>query len=104
MNDNPQPLWTPSPQRIAASRMHDYMRWLGREKNVHVDRYDALWQWSVDNLPAFWESIWQYFDIQSGTPYARALDAEKMPGAARGTHYTLRQPGSWLRIAALCTG
>lgn len=69
MNDHPRPLWTPSPARIAASRMNDYMRWLAREKKVHVDSYDALWQWSVDELPAFWESIWQYFDIRSSAPY-----------------------------------
>ena len=81
MNDNPQPLWSPSPARIAGSRMNDYMRWLEREKNVRAGSYEALWQWSVDELPAFWESIWQYFDVQSSVPYARVLDAEKMPGA-----------------------
>ena len=81
MNDNPQCLWTPSPARIAASRMHDYMTWLQREKNVKADSYDALWRWSVDELPAFWESIWQYFDIKSSAPYTRVLDDMKMPGA-----------------------
>ncbi|HYC41609.1 MAG TPA: acetoacetate--CoA ligase [Noviherbaspirillum sp.] len=81
MNDTPRPLWTPSPARISASRMNDYMRWLAREKNVNVDSYDALWQWSVDELPAFWESIWQYFDIRSSSPYTQVVDGMKMPGA-----------------------
>jgi acetoacetyl-CoA synthetase len=76
-----QALWTPSPERIRASRIHDYMQWLAREKNVHCDDYNALWQWSVDHMPEFWESIWQYFDIQSSAPYKEVLDAEKMPGA-----------------------
>ncbi|HZW22941.1 acetoacetate--CoA ligase [Noviherbaspirillum sp.] len=78
MND---PLWSPSPERIASSRITDYMRWLGSEKKVRVDSYEALWQWSVDELPAFWESIWQYFEVQSSVPYGRVIDAEKMPGA-----------------------
>ena len=76
-----QPLWTPGAERIAGARMTDYMRWLAREKNVHVDNYEALWQWSVDELPAFWESIWQYFDIRSSAPYTRVLDDATMPGA-----------------------
>ncbi|WP_420473534.1 acetoacetate--CoA ligase [Noviherbaspirillum sp. ST9] len=81
MNDHPRPLWTPSPARIEASRMKEYMRWLAREKKVNVDSYEALWQWSVDELPAFWESIWQYFDIRSSKPWEQVLDGMKMPGA-----------------------
>lgn len=80
-NNNQAPLWTPSPERIAQSRMHDYMQWLRREKDLQLDDYNALWQWSVDRLPAFWESIWQYFDVKSSAPYTQVLDAEKMPGA-----------------------
>lgn len=79
--NNATPLWTPTPERIARSRLHDYMQWLQREKGLRFDEYDALWQWSVDHLSAFWESIWQYFDIQHSAPYTRVLDAEKMPSA-----------------------
>lgn len=82
MDNNQKPLWIPSADRIARSRMRDFMQWLGREKDVEVGDYDALWQWSVDRLPDFWEAIWQYFDVKSAAPYRRALDAEKMPGAA----------------------
>ncbi len=82
MNDiQHQPLWTPSPERIAQSRMHDYMQWLGREKQVRADDYNALWQWSVDHIDDFWASIWQCFDVQSSAPYTRVLDNERMPGA-----------------------
>lgn len=81
MENNQKPLWIPSAERIAHSRLHDFMQWLAREKNVGVQDYDALWQWSVDRLPDFWEAIWQYFDVQSAAPYRRVLDAEKMPGA-----------------------
>jgi acetoacetyl-CoA synthetase len=74
-------LWSPSPERMRASRIHDYMQWLAREKNVHCADYNALWQWSVDHLSEFWASIWDYFDVQASAPYTRVLDAEKMPGA-----------------------
>jgi acetoacetyl-CoA synthetase len=76
-----QPLWTPSPQRIAQSRIHDFMQWLGATRQLRFDDYHALWEWSVSDLPAFWQSIWAYFEVRSSAPYSRVLDEEKMPGA-----------------------
>jgi len=63
-----------------------YTRWLERERGLHFDAtthegYDALWRWSVDDLGVFWQSIWDYFAVQSPTPHARVLDREVMPGA-----------------------
>jgi acetoacetyl-CoA synthetase len=82
LNDQSQAaLWRPSAARIEGSRIHDYMRWLRETRRLEFDGYNALWQWSVDELPAFWESVWQYFDIRSSSPWTRVLDAEKMPGA-----------------------
>ena len=60
-----KPLWTPSPQRIAESRMQDYLQWLAREKKLAFSSYEACWQWSVANVEDFWESIWQYFELKS---------------------------------------
>lgn len=81
MNDTQQQaLWTPTPERIAGTRMHDYMRWLAKEKGVRADDYHALWQWSVDHLDQFWGSLWDYFGVQSSAPYTRVFDSEKMPG------------------------
>jgi acetoacetyl-CoA synthetase len=76
-----QPLWTPSQNRIADSRIQHYMTWLQREKQLHFNDYNALWQWSVDHLDDFWASIWHYFGVQSSAPYDQVLDSEKMPGA-----------------------
>ncbi|WP_136417078.1 acetoacetate--CoA ligase [Herbaspirillum sp. ST 5-3] len=81
MNDiHQQALWAPTPERIARTRMHDYMTWLAKEKGVRADDYDALWQWSVDHLDQFWASLWEYFKVQSSAPYTRVFDSEKMPG------------------------
>src|SRR5205085_9338047 len=43
------------------------------------DDYESLWQWSVDDLEAFWASIWEFFGIAS--PYERVLADRSMPGA-----------------------
>ena len=58
-----------------------YRRWLHDTRGLRFDDYDALWRWSVDDLPAFWASVWDYFDIQSPTPYQSVLEHPAMPGA-----------------------
>ncbi|MDB5818847.1 MAG: acetoacetyl-CoA synthetase [Rhizobacter sp.] len=62
-------------------RIHPYLRWLDTERGLRFASYDALWQWSVDDLDGFWSSIWDYFDMQSPTPYEQVLAHESMPGA-----------------------
>ena len=74
-------LWQPSPERRAQSRMADYMRWLAERKRLQFDSYQALWQWSVTEVEAFWASLWEYFAISASVPYTRVLDARTMPGA-----------------------
>lgn len=83
MSDHPtpRPIWEPSADLIERSAMRRYMRWLGEHTQVSFDDYHALWQWSVDHLPAFWESIWQYFDVQAHTPPTLVLGHATMPGA-----------------------
>jgi len=58
-----------------------YLRWLQSTRALRFADYDALWRWSVDDLEGFWSSLWEYFDIESPTPYARALGSDRMPGA-----------------------
>jgi acetoacetyl-CoA synthetase len=74
-------LWQPSPEMIERSRMTEYMRWLTDERSLAFDGYPDLWQWSVDDLEAFWASIWDYFDVQASGSYERVLSSHEMPGA-----------------------
>ncbi len=56
-----------------------YQDWLARERGLTFDRYDAMWQWSVTDLPAFWQSIWDYFEVESPTPHRAVLEGGPMP-------------------------
>jgi acetoacetyl-CoA synthetase len=58
-----------------------YQNWLEDKRGLRFDSYDALWQWSVTDLDAFWQSIWDYFDLQSPTPHSAALSDDRMPQA-----------------------
>jgi len=77
----PKPIWTPSPARIAGSQLRRYMDWLKAERGLDFATYDALWQWSVDDIAAFWATIWDYFEIRAHKPYAQVLGRRAMPGA-----------------------
>lgn len=77
----PPILWTPDPARVERAQLTRFARWLADERDVHVDGYDALWRWSVDELESFWAAIWDYFEVQAHTPYERVLSSHEMPGA-----------------------
>jgi acetoacetyl-CoA synthetase len=58
-----------------------YQNWLRDQRGISFHSYDALWQWSVSDLPAFWQSVWDYFDLRSPTPVEAVLAENRMPGA-----------------------
>ena len=57
-----------------------YQDWLRSSRGLEFASYDALWRWSVDDLPAFWQSVWDYFDLKSPTPTRAVLADAAMPG------------------------
>jgi acetoacetyl-CoA synthetase len=65
-----------TPPRITA-----YQQWLAQRHGLRFATYDDLWRWSTTDLRAFWQSIWDWFDIESPTPHRAVLEAEVMPGA-----------------------
>ncbi|GAB3642952.1 acetoacetate--CoA ligase [Spirosoma arcticum] len=67
------PLYTPSRFTIDQSLMKQYMNWLFVKKGLYFRDYDDLWEWSVTDLEDFWESIWQFFDVQSHAPYHQVI-------------------------------
>jgi acetoacetyl-CoA synthetase len=58
-----------------------YQDWLAAERGLSFDSYDALWRWSTTELDAFWQSIWDYFDLRSPTPHSAVLERNVMPCA-----------------------
>jgi acetoacetyl-CoA synthetase len=63
------------------SQIRLYQHWLQSERGLQFENYNALWRWSVTDLEAFWQSIWDYFALQSPTPHSAVLVERSMPGA-----------------------
>jgi acetoacetyl-CoA synthetase len=58
-----------------------YQQWLGDTHGLHFGSYADLWQWSVTETDAFWQSLWEHEGMQSPTPHTVALADAHMPGA-----------------------
>jgi len=74
-------LWQPSPEWLANSSLTAFLHWLKKERNLEFADRHALWRWSVDHLEDFWRATWDYFKIESSTPFTRVLGRKEMPGA-----------------------
>jgi acetoacetyl-CoA synthetase len=77
----PERLWEPSAALVERARLTEFRRWLEAERGLHLDDYDALWRWSVDDLDGFWRAIWDFFRVQADGDPSPTLGAREMPGA-----------------------
>lgn len=74
-------LWQPSQQQIDSSVLAQYQHWLHDTHGLQFQDYESLWQWSVNDLDRFWQSIWDYFDVQADGQCEPVLASRRMPGA-----------------------
>ena len=75
------PLWTPQPQRIAASNIAAFMRHIATTGGPACSDYPALYRWSIEHPAEFWRAVWDFCDV-IGKPGAAVLaNAKRMPGA-----------------------
>lgn len=92
-------LWAPSDKLRESSNMTAYIDWLESEYGLAIEGYNELWRWSVDNVESFWESMWEYYDIEASATYDQVLSSHAMPGAE---DYTGTTPGRlWFQGAEL---
>jgi acetoacetyl-CoA synthetase len=71
----------PTDEDMRRSRIAEFARHAEREYGVSLPGYADLHRWSVDNLDAFWSSVWAYFDVVSHTPAGVPLATADLPGA-----------------------
>ncbi|MEU3187313.1 acetoacetate--CoA ligase [Streptomyces sp. NPDC006923] len=94
------PLWQPSPDRIAAAHVTRFQSWAAERYGAPAEGgYAALHRWSVDELETFWAAVADWFDIRFSTPYTRVLGDRTMPGAQWFPGATLNYAEHALRTA-----
>jgi acetoacetyl-CoA synthetase len=76
---NPTILYQPTPESIAESHLTKFYKWLNIHKQLIINDYESCYAWSVAQPAAFWQAVWEYFDIKAHTPYERVMSDDKMP-------------------------
>ena len=75
-------LWKPSADRVQATNMYCFMNQINDRFGQNFAEYNQLYQWSVENIPDFWETIWDFTGIIASESYREVIDdLSKMPGA-----------------------
>ncbi|UCE33208.1 MAG: acetoacetate--CoA ligase [Deltaproteobacteria bacterium] len=75
-------LWKPSQERIKNSNMYRFMDFVNQKYGTDFSEYRPLYQWSVENIPEFWATFWDFAGIISSKPYDTVVDdLSKFPGA-----------------------
>jgi len=81
MVEEGQLLWEPSAERLQQLNITVFTDWLGETRGLYFADYAALQRWSVEHLDDFWGALWEYFEVQSSSPYECVLANRDMPGA-----------------------
>jgi len=81
------PLWTPSESFKAASNLSHYIEWLKNNRALSIRDYEDIWKRSTDRVEEFWETLWDYFQIDASGDFEKVVEGS-MPGAKwfEGTH------------------
>src|ERR1700742_3779839 len=75
-------LWEPSEDKKANANLSRFMEFVNSENKLQIKSYDDLYQWSIKQIPDFWEALWKFADIRaSSSPSTIIDDLYRMPGA-----------------------
>jgi acetoacetyl-CoA synthetase len=76
------PLWQPSAERIAATNLTAFSNHLRATRGLELAGYQALFDWSIDDIEDFWRAVWEFTGVIGEGPGEPGLvDGDKMPGA-----------------------
>ena len=61
------PLW--SHKKPESTRIWEFKENVQRKYGLELETYEALWQWSINNLNAFWSEVWHFTGVKASKPY-----------------------------------
>lgn len=75
-------LWKTSEARIKSSNMYRFLLFINERYRLNLNDYDDLYRWSIDHIPDFWASMWDFGEVKAGRSYDQIIDNPvRMPGA-----------------------
>jgi acetoacetyl-CoA synthetase len=74
------PIWTPSAERIATSRLTAFVDYIRTARAVRAPEYRQLHTWSVLQSPSFWTEVWNFTSVIGDRGLRASVDLDRMPG------------------------
>ena len=75
------PLWSPSTERQARTKMTAFMRLASERWNVPIPDYESLHWLSIDRSDDFWRLMWEFGGIVGAMGERTIENRDRMPGA-----------------------
>ena len=77
-----EPIWTPSPERVAASNLTRFAAFARNRYGAPAGDYATLWRWSVEQRERFWPAVMEFAGVLHTPGTAPVLQQrDLMPGA-----------------------
>ena len=76
-----EPLWTPSPERVAESAMARFAEEAGRRAGRRLDGFRDLHDWSIEDRESFWDLVWDFCGVVGDKGDVILENGDAMPGA-----------------------
>ncbi|KAK2141163.1 hypothetical protein LSH36_1150g00018 [Paralvinella palmiformis] len=75
VNTAPQCMWRPNPSK--RTNVDKFRERINKHFNINLDDYKALYKWSVENYPDFWEQLWHFSGVKYSQTYTEVIDKTK---------------------------
>ena len=75
-------LWRPGVDELHNANISAFKDEINSTFGLRLSTYPELYEWSVRNIPEFWEKVWHFTDIIHSQSYNSIVDdPSRMPGA-----------------------
>ncbi|MEW5718127.1 MAG: acetoacetate--CoA ligase [Chloroflexota bacterium] len=76
------PLWAPSDEWKQQANITRFVARVNQKYNLAINSYAELHRWTVESIPEFWATMWEFAEIRASQPHTRVVDdLTRFPGA-----------------------
>ena len=75
-------LWEPDAEKVSRANLTSFMKFVNVNYGKDFSAFSQLYDWSVSEIPNFWESVWKFCGVTASKPYDSVVtNLEDMLGA-----------------------
>jgi len=62
-------LWEPDAEKVKQANLTSFIKYVNVNYGKDFSDFGQLYNWSVSEIPGFWESVWKYCGVTASKPY-----------------------------------